>query len=168
MKASLSTPKGIPKPTLMMIKPRRLSGSSLTLLFGMTTMGRIYGTSVATSPMMPEVHGLKDPILFSFADVAAAPDHMVDSEAYANYLIKDLDNFLATDYPALFKVRACQAVSNGLACYRSLKNPDVNLPSMVARDRVIEAWGDNYGELIKQKYPHKNLFFLGRRGAGGN
>jgi len=107
------------------------------------------------------VLGAKDPLLATYGNIIRGEMMWSKTEEDAMRINRDTDVFLATDYPAAFKLMACEFSVRNLANYRYSHNPDPRSPSLQSRSRFIGEWGKYYRGMIRKDLPHDLLFELG-------
>jgi hypothetical protein len=105
--------------------------------------------------------GATDPILRNYLNVEETGGFSSSSEEDAERFNHDSDAFLATGYPALFKLRVCLATLDNLANFKTNRQPPPDAPSMLARNYYVAQWGVNYRELLKQNFNHEVLYDTG-------
>lgn len=132
----------------------------------MTVWGDFYGEDLmlkgATCAWVGINHGVKDPLLVTFVNIKRTSFHIhANSDKFAQKENRELDSFLATNYPAALKLWAAQAAVTDLVDHERTEHAAPGEICLKALPHFVEEWGNNYRELIRRGASHERLYILG-------
>jgi len=107
-------------------------------------------------------HNIEDPLVPAFIYTKKINDqlHAITDKA-AQWESADLDHFLAADFPAAMKTVVAKAALTNLLEHKRWEHAGSDEICLQAIPHFVGLWGENYRELIRQRYPNRFLYDFG-------
>lgn len=124
---------------------------------GMWQLGKQYEEDAAVGAAS------RDPLRMVFSNMAGLHGFHSADENDALRINYFNDIFLASAYPTELKLMFCSTDAGNLVAYKVTKHPPTDATSIKIMPALIEHWGENYRQFLKEKPSHNLAYDLADR-----